>query len=507
VTLRLPEGTSPEQVLLVQPAPTSNNEVVLEWQYEEKMPEQPVAVLFLQPALWKALEAMQMGASAPDAPATAHYNLGQRYRELARLPVPAGAPVNLLFDRFYPMAVAEMELAVRQDPSLTQIHMALAQLYRARAVMEDGSLDPNYVALSAIEMEKAYTANAQDPELVQLLAETYLLLTDEALARGDQEVADNYLDRLEALLKDLNGDQTAVNALAERLTEERRLAMLAQAERLLDRQRNSIAAWNAAVAAVGVDTLLPSQGQAPRFGPAHIQVDTSWGMRIVTATLPLRPTQRLSGRALLLRLVEAWNELGAADVAIAEGEAVQQISIRIPFADATDLIARQIALADVIDRAGGSPDLSLLTALLRPETLIWEGAERRFTDVSRFQERVNLRPAAERWQTEAQALRRLADSLPVTANGTEGMLSRLQQAFWTDDAAAWDELGTSEVRYRLTLRPRFGPTRVRTWVGHPGEVLEMEGEVVSYRLQAWGAAGVLTALALSLMAWQVWRRL
>ncbi len=492
VTIRFAEPVSPEQILAYESLPKHLDPDAATWHWEYKKAAQDVAIAFVSNAWWAALTTGRAAATAAEAGPIQHLALARRYRALAGLPIPPLAVATDLFERYYPLAVAELKTVLRTaapaDPAVAVARVELADLYRLRSERAETETAQAFLLLAAGELEAA--AESSDPAVAAAAAELYGQLAASASARGDAVLAGQHRMRQAAL--QATGMTANDDALAQ-------AAALAQAIRAVEAGDLAVARALIAEAFGPLAVTLPD-APPPLIGHARATVASTPDRRVIT--LRLGPAGDAAGLAPLLA------EVAAAVGPFAQVEAGAD-SLTITLAG-TPAQWREVQTR-LEASLPATPELALLASILQPAALSWESTAETFRFTERYVELVSLTPAVAAWEAQAARIEQLARTRAGAADGLPAwldaapreQLAGVQRALWAADAAAWRALTQgSGATYQVILGLRG---EERQWAVDAGAARQLTAEAVAWREDrlAWAAGGAV--LLLILLALGVWR--
>lgn len=333
VELRLPWAAPEDLLLSVEPPAHRFDGRILHWEYEQPPTLGPFQVWLVAPPLWARAEALRQEGQ--------HLSLAALYRELGREAARLGAP----YPDPYPRVLAELQMAVRQQPS-PEAHIALSELYleRAAALPE---LAYNYRLLATEELEAALEAGGHDAAVSQRLAEVYFELAQQARRDGNHAEAWRYIELVRKHAPDGATGQAATIeeiklawaidlASAGRVSE----ALVEAAESLSPRVHDALYRYAPPIVAARTHISLTAQSRSATY------------RLYLYAPLADQTVQRLQELAVALNQIpSARAELTAHQAA---GDAWVDLVVEAQYADLADLA--RISQA-VIALGGIDPDL------------------------------------------------------------------------------------------------------------------------------------------------------
>ncbi len=220
LTLRLPETTSPEQIIASEPANPEFDGQSITWSWAQKDPASNPALIILRQSTWIDLNNKRRAAQQNPNDVNARVALGALLRQLASMDSPKR-------DGLSSQAIAELETAVRLDPNNRAARQTLGAVYEARAGAAAGPRNLGYVQLAVAQWQAIASSDANARKQ---LAEDYFYLGLDAQTRGAFADASNYFDQASALAPGGAGPLFTT----DRLTAQRRALNIAWARTLLD---------------------------------------------------------------------------------------------------------------------------------------------------------------------------------------------------------------------------------------------------------------------------------
>jgi len=440
VRLQLPPGTPREAWVSTIPAPTSFDGQAIEWHFEEAAPDIRLQMQFVHPHAWA-----QISPAGQDA--TDLQDMTARMETLVAL-ASADAPDGPAFERFYPMALAQIDRLLRADPDYPQAHLALARLY-ALHQDESGQLSLAYAALVAAEAQTAAQAGAPAEQVTPLLRRAYQRLLDDARAAGRWEEALAYLDKLASL-----GDRTEpADETRERL--------------LIDVARKHLQDGNWAEAARIVrDTWdIP---EVDRMAPPWLQsmvitVETDPMQRVITAWFFPAPGRQQEAAPQIRRAMESLQAITEAQATASTTEERIELRLVIPRGNDTYFVTLNRALANTLPPY---PEWAFLAQLLRPETFRWRQTENWWRQRVSYEEVINLRPPGDVWRSYASQVEQTAERIAAEQPEPVANLIREMGRF---SASSWRALNLhAQARYQVYLVPG-DHAEPRQWLLLPDE--------------------------------------
>jgi hypothetical protein len=533
LTLSSQVPVASDQMLGLAPEPEQTRGQSYTWNWDTKRAPD-VWAAFMAPAWWRNFEAARSAAAGPEAGPAQHLALSKMYQELAALPRLPFAPAADFYTRYYPLAIAELQAATTPGsagpaptPEQVTAHALLAKLYHDQADRMGRDAGDVYLDLAASEAGAAIAGGASDPALRTLAADALVRLASIANARGDSARAEAYLAK-RAELEPAPGTGAAA---------EQKTARLALAENEV-RQGNLASAQRIISDTFGAESIDILALRAPLAGQALVTVETTLevppgdprpqgaaglaGKRKVTESLvDGRNPKALA--ALIGQAAEAWGSVRG--VTVESGP--DWVSVEYAFSDESQLADIQARISRMLPNI---PELALMSAALAPGALALEAGQTDFQNAWRYNEAVDLAPAADAWQRRADEVRfagvRLAppppDAVALDPNpesgqnepaasgvttgtlGTRMDLGDLQRAIWNANAAGWEKLAEHSYAQYVVHLGESGPSR--QWQVQAGMQRTLEAETVGWRADrlalAAGAAG-LAALLIAVLLWRL----
>ena len=454
VSLHLPVQLDREAFLRIAPDTTAYNGLLVEWQWEERVPPVPTDVLLIRPSVWARLTTWRGEAAAGDETATARLA-----RLLTDMVTAADAPAEVV-DAFYPQALALWTTLADRRPSDPQPWREMAALYEARG--RDGEDKESYTTLALAALEEAWARGDRDEVTRRHLADVIRRQVDTLIAEG------RYRDALTAAnrLRDVLGAsaEADVRALRQR-------AALAWAQERADAGDRAgllealTVGWGDAVAAY----FLPRQ---PPLRYLTLEVRTRERERRIVITAALDPTARPNPQ-------ETWKTfarllptaLPGGDVQVEQKGNLVRARLRIPFDTAEDLRRAQKRLVGIVpDR----PEWALVAAGLSPVRLEMSRTDTLWGWRWFWREEVDLSPARAALDEVVTGLR-VAMATPPTADFPSALLPLLQKER-ARDLRAWQDLRDHMgAVYIVRWETPPGPPLARRWQLALGDHIIMQG--------------------------------
>ncbi len=507
VTVHLPLTTTLEQLITAEPEGASFDGQRLTWHFTDFEPRADIHLVFVKPSFWREILAARQAVVRDPTSVAAHHALGSLYGQLSLAEAPASSSeaINAKPFPFYAQAISELETSKRLDPTVPQVYLDLATLYRAKASRTDGSLDTRYLALVVAELEEVlpHIPNSESAiitEVRQSLGESCLYLAETSRLRGRYEAALSYLERAARALSSAPDAAPSIG----RVEREQRLSYISWAKALLD--RGEVAeAIQVIEQGLGEDFLVVEEGGRPRFSAIQAQVRTEPGQRRMTWVLKAYPCTSPQ----LTAEVKAWGDNLSKALGNPVGIEVSGedyiLRMALSFADGADLLKRLNLLAEALPP---DPDLAPLRAILRPTSFTLGGRDR--YGKAFFSEVVDLVGAGSSVQVAKAATaatrEALAAHLPLSGEEETHEL-RLEVLRLYENA--WQRLlAESRFNYEVTLP--LDPPVSRAWSLKLGETGHMElkaqarrGGFVLPTILITAAAGAILIFILIVLIWKV----
>jgi len=438
LTLNFPGFTALEQIVAYDPPDPEFDGRSITWRHISKLPTANPTLTFLRPSLWNDLLTKRREAQTNPNNATARLALGNLLRQLAQLDSPRR-------ESFFSQATAELESAVRLEPTNRAARQALATLYEARAGPASGPRNPAYVQLAIAQWE----ALSSDASARKQLAEDYFYLGLDAQTRRAFADAATYYDKASALAPIGAGPLFT----PERMTAQRRALNLAWASALLE-QNDTSAALVPARAALGAklgETFTP-----PMFLVTRAQITTAAATRTMIFTLT--PLLRDETQNELSGVVATWRAAGA-DATLATDGTNTLLALTLQHQTPLQLRDQMRALAQLLpDRA----EWALVRAALLPPDIDWAESDELLTHVTHYREAVDLSPACRAFTAQLEPLAQNVQALESAAAGDDE--AQLKRALLRAAQRGWQSaLANGRATYRAgAAEERVEPCAAKT---------------------------------------------
>lgn len=492
VTVEMMSPNVSRSLLLTSPSAHRLGAQTLTWDWEtEWVKTKPsVGLAFMSPSWQGEFEAARAAAAAAGAGATEHIALSRHYRRLASLPAPTFADPAVFRTRYYPAAIAELQIAIATGSPAAEKRQArslLAELYLQEADRSESEARKHYLQAAAAEVQLASQPPSTEPFLAKLANEIFNQLAQEAEASGDSALAGSYRKRLEAI---------SANPNARASNEATAASVLSRAVDAVN-QGDINAARGFLAIKYGLEASALPGASPPIVSQSALTVTTTPSGR--TIVMLLGHGENLSAASELARQTEAALRPQSSNRVVASGNA---LTITLPIAPGSAMLEHQQTLAPGLPDA---PELALLRAVLEDAQGSADTQSDLVKSTWRFSERVDLSRALQRWQEMAA---QLDSALPVPLPG--GSPTESEQLQWirhhirASDATAWrDFAANSRVDYRFE---ESDADSIREWQLRAGETRELLVERQTWNLE--NARWAILALAAVLIgaAILVWRR-
>lgn len=451
------------------------------WSYDVTDPAEDIDYLLIRPTLWQKIQDARHTAAVEKSAAS--YNaLAAIYAQLA-----TSTKDPVIFERYYPLAVASYAQAKNIDPNDASSYVALAQLYQLQANLSPGDA-ASYISLALSELAEALKHGAGDETIRHEVEQGFLTLIDRARARGDYDAANTYFQRLDDLTQQIP-DLIAQDVLQ---TVRSNLA-LDWATQVLNDQGPAPA--REVLSQLFDDKNLSPGGQNAfaRINSLYMDVHTEPHVRIIEINAAVR-----GDTPIISQLAQSLANTQAANVSIKAGD-VSMVHLEIPFSDANDLRTRLDVLARAVPP---EPEWAMIRAAFQPTTLEWEQNKESWRTVETFKEHVTLVPVSVELGGQALRLEQAASNLDPS-----DPLNVLLAKIWRQEASLWRKLGdNSNARYTLTLYPNPGAPQVQSWILLSGEERTMSGKAMEYQLGTFFAVVFAVYLLFVLVSWLLIRK-
>jgi hypothetical protein len=425
LTINLPASTTLEQIIAYDPPNPEFDGQSITWRFTTKEPPANPAITFLRQSVWDDLNNKRRAAQQNPNDANARAALGNALRQIAAID-------SARRDSFAMQAIAELETAVRLDPTNRAARQALGAVYESRAGPATGPRNVAYVQLAVTQWE----ALQNDANARKQLAEDYFYLGLEAQTRREFESASNYFDKANALAPNGAGPLFTV----ERMNAQRRTLNLAWARALID-QNDAPTAATKARAALG-DKFM-TQFTPPSFYVTKAQVTTASQMRTMLFTLAAygSPSELLNTAS---GVVASLRQATDANVNLVNEGANLAISINVPFENRGHLTAKLDALTKAMPARA---EWALIRAVLVPSRIEWEESDELLTHTTRYTEQVDLAGTCGTFNAQLDDVKKNLAALDNTSPNDEE--AQLKRALLQYAQRGWQNaLAFAQVTYR-----------------------------------------------------------
>lgn len=488
VTVKLPTPTSGEQFTSLDPTVPEFDGQQLTWLFTDFDPKSDPGVTFIRPSLWQNLLDRRAATVQKNDDATAHFQLGQVYQQLASLDSPRR-------DNFLAQAVAEFELASRLDPQSVDSQLTLAQLYEQRAGAAQGPRDANYVALAMAQWQKLVGSRA-DKDARQQLAEDSFYLGLSAFSRAEFDRALSYFDDAHKFSPDGAGPLYTPEHFQTELQTTRLAAARAQ---LTD--GNTASALDYARAALGDKLDLSPAPPLPAFALNRASITTTSVERKLNLQLSPYPALSDQAKQALANVVNTLNQTNAGAAALSESPTSYTLTLTVPFTSDADLRARLQRLAASLPHR---PDWDIVRAAIVPELLEYSEHDDTFSRIIHYREDVNLAPGQFALQSALNEMSRVIGE--QSSASPDDNAAQLRLALLTD-AQEWWHRALSSVAVTYEFQPSTGSPR--DWALSAGETRSMayDAETLRPELYFIGAGAAIGLVVLVVLTFIVFARL
>lgn len=467
--LVMPQYTTDDAFIVLEPSSTSFNNRALVWEYENMNSLPRHEVLILSPNTWR-----QVGELRAQG---AHRLLSRLYAAIQE----EAQKNRLALPDLWDQIIGELQAAIAENPNDVAARLDLAHEYQMRIKIAP-ALRLNYLLLAAQELGAVYRLQPTNAQVANELSLLYYEAAMAANASGDPAGALAYLQKAE----EVPGAQ-----LPQEREKREELSLrwaLSMAER-----------GQASQAILRVEHLLSPQTKdallryAPPFLSAHTEIALKPGERIVRYHVQLYPPsaprtvarlQELAARAKAVESCQADLELGAVTCAL---------NLRVGYESVPQLRARGAALAGAL-----SADEDLLAALLAAPWhtgldvyLVERGM---LSERYLYAERIDLRPLHTAWQQQSQFTRwRLIELRSTPAADERARLGhQLAELALDEQGQFWEQLPAGTY-WTFALEYPNSTVEVPGWLVSWGQARRLS---FSHRVYHWRRILPLTAAGL-----------
>jgi len=417
IAVELPQYTTDDAFLLLEPYPSTFDGTILSWEYENLAMPPAHDLVMISPPTWCQLSDLRARG--------AHYELADLYMAMQEAAKAEGIP----FPDHFAQILAELEASLRADPKDLDARLDLSSLFRARANAVP-EMRLNYLLLSGEELARAMRLCPEDLELADALSRTYYDAAEVASEGGDPGTALTYLRKASQVPGSLAG-QEYVNR-----------------EDLFLRWALSLAEQGMVSEAMAqIDGILSPGDQdalfhyAPPLVSVHTEVELSASDRVARYWFQLYPTSAETTRA---RLQEVARHLGAVDgceVSLQLEPDVSILKVGVPYHSVSELQQRSIVLLE-----GLSTDQDLVTAFVAAP---WRSTPSAHTtkhgflrDSYQYEEHVDLVLMQDVWKAGSEYARwRLIEVRNSSPEDERGQLERrLALIVLREQGRVWERL-------------------------------------------------------------------
>ena len=484
VSVHMPRQLDREAFLLIRPDTTAYNGLLVEWQWEERVPPLPTETLLIRPSVWEDIHDLRSAAANGDEDAT------ERLARMLTDMVTMAATPRLVVEHFYPEALAMWSTLADLRPEDPRPWREMATLYEARAQVE--GVNGPYTALILAALEEAWARGDRDMVTRQHLADVIRQQVETLLAAGQYRDAMSTADRLREVL----GPDAEEEALRLRY---RAALAWAQARAAEGDRKGMITALNAGWGEAVSSYFLPQQ---PSLRYLRVEIVTQEQAREITITAALDPTAQPNPQETwdtfvrLLRASFPNDEISTTQ----EGSRVRA-RVRIPFGTADDLLKGQKRLVEVV------PDMAewaLVRAALSPVRLETTRTRTLWGWRREWREEVDLSPARAALDDVIARLRVSLVTAP-SPDFPQELVPLLQQQR-EQDLLAWQRLlDEMSAVYVLRWEAPPGPPLARRWRLAVGEHIIMQGERLSPDLTRIAILAGIALVAWTAISLGLWR--
>ncbi len=470
LTLHFPDGVDSDQLLAVDPAPTSRDTTQLTWSYEKLRPAGTLRLAFVAPSYWQPLRKARQAAAGEKAGAAEYLALAEALRPLATSEaMPAGVATTLQAE-----LLAALERAVAAAPKDPRTHQALAAHLQAQA-----RGDPALLARAVAEFKAACDLAPADAEAKKRL----LAAVDDLIAAcrrtNDTQGLLRALDVVQAV-SPANSPQRAV-AYADLAVSQLNAGQEEEAEATI-------------VAGFGQAALDQYALARPHFRSVTGEVLMQAGQRTMRFVLvPARGAEQAAAADVEF-LANALGRSGGVVRRPAAGDTLE-VELTLPFDDAQQLAAAGRAVAAALP-ADADPALALVAAVAAPARIDYRASQSWRADHLVYTESADLSPAQQALQRRLDHLQYArAEAEAQTDNPAEAARRRWALALLNRYEDGWRALAQGcRVTYHM-LPP--GDYMVPQWALAWGEAREIGWTAsLPHPERLWPLAGAAIAVLL-----------
>jgi len=377
VSFRLPQYTTDDAFLLLEPYSSGFDGRTLTWEYESLENPRPHELLMLSPPTWRQINDLRASG--------AHQELADLYMSVRE----AAKHEQVPFPDYFGQILAELQAAVGAHPEDIAIRLKLAEIYRARANAVP-EMRLNYLLLSAEELVAALQQRPGEGQLADALSRAYYDAARAASETGDPGGALIYLRKAGAV----PGSQVSQEYVSKEDLFLRWALSLAEQGRVSE----AIEQLDGILSPGAWDALLR---YAPPLVSAHTEVEMALASRTVRYTFQLYP---ISAERTLVRIEEIARRL--------QGEQGCRLGLLLEADSATlELVVAYDSPAELAQRASDllevlSTDVDLVAAFVAAP---WQSTPPRYSvrrgslrDSYHYGEKVDLSLLEDVWKTESE---------------------------------------------------------------------------------------------------------
>lgn len=403
LTLTFPNNTTLEQIVAYDPPNPEFDGKSITWRFTTKEPPTNPSLTILRQSTWDDLNAKRRAAQQTPNDANARAALGAVLRQLAAIDSPKR-------DSLAMQAIAELETAVRLDPTNRTARQSLGAVYETRAGAATGPRDVGYVQLAIAQWE----AMQNDATARRQLAEDYFYLGLDAQTRRDFANASNYFDKASALAPGGAGPLFTL----DRMDAQRKSLNIAWARALIEQNDLATASSKARIA---LGDKFMTQFAPPAFYVTRAQVTTNGQTRALTFSLAayLSPGEMQNAASGVVATLRNAADIDA-NLTMEGLNAV--INLTIPFENRSQLNFKSNALTNALPNR---VEWALVRAMLSANNFEWSERDEMFARTTSYREPVNLAPACEAFTAQSDEITRNLSTLQnISASDDEGQLKR-----------------------------------------------------------------------------------
>lgn len=477
VELVMPQYTTDDAFIILEPSSTGFDNRALVWEYENINSPLRHEVLMLSPNTWRQIGELRAQG--------AHRSLSRLYAAIQEEAQQNRLALADLWDQI----IGELQAAIAANPNDVAARLDLAHEYQMRIKIAP-ALRLNYLLLAAQELDAVYRLQPTNAQVANELGLLYYEAAMAANAGGDPAGALAYLQKAE----EVPGAQ---------LPQKRE-----KREELSLRWALSIAKrGQASQAILRVENLLSPETKdallryAPPFLSANTQVALKPGERTARYHVQLYPPSAQRTAARLQELATRAKAVGGCQADLKLGATVCTLDLRVGYESTFQLRERGAALAAAL-----SADEDLVATLLAapwrtgPDVYLVERGI--LSDRYLYAEQVDLRPLQVAWQQQSQFTRwRLIELRHTPAADERSRFGQqLAELALDEQSQFWEQLPAGTY-WTFALEYPDGTVQVPGWLVSWGQARRLS---LSHRVYHWRrilplAAAGLGALGLLLV--------